>query len=219
MILPLGLHVLRKACAQVREWQRGGLHEHLGVSVNLSGKQFSNQRLVEETKRVLDETQLNPAFLHLEITETVIMENAATATDMLQRLKDIGIQLSIDDFGTGYSSLSYLHQFPFDILKVDRSFVSRMTFDRNSKSIVETILILAKKLNKRVVAEGIETAEQLAQLKEINCDFGQGFLFSQPLPAAEIVRLLNLQDQNNSGYDAPLDAVITKATDVDTYAM
>src|SRR5204862_4541223 len=143
------------------------------VSVNLSSKQFQQLGLVEQIKETLRKTRLDPECLHLEITESVIMENAEEAAGMLGQLKALGVKLSIDDFGTGYSSLSYLHSFPFDILKVDQSFICRMASDNHSTVIVESILTLAQKLGKQVVAEGVEHEEQVAALLELGYGFGQ----------------------------------------------
>jgi len=184
LIIPLGEMVLRTACRQMKEWQDAwgsDIAQPLTVSVNLSGKQFSQSNLVEQIEQILKEVRLAPHSLRLEITESVVMENANSATDMLHQMKALGVQLSIDDFGTGYSSLSYLHRFPFDILKVDRSFVARMTSDRESAGIVETIMMLSDKLGKYVVAEGIETEGQLELLKAMGCEYGQGYLFSEPV--------------------------------------
>ena len=160
------------------------------MSVNLSGKQFKQPDLVEKVKEILTLSNIVPSTLRLEITETVIMENAVTAIDMLHQLKALDIKLSIDDFGTGYSSLSYLHRFPFDILKIDRSFVSRMNTERESRSIVKTIMTLANELGKDVVAEGIETNEQHRLLTDLACQYGQGYLFSKPLTFDKIEDLL-----------------------------
>jgi diguanylate cyclase (GGDEF)-like protein/PAS domain S-box-containing protein len=191
MIVPLGLQVLRTACAQLRKWQdEVPGHQQLSMSVNLSSKQLVSTDFVHDVRKILRETGVDPSLLRLEVTESVIMEKAETATAMLVELKGMGVQLSIDDFGTGYSSLSYLHQFPFDILKVDRSFVSRLCFDQDSKSIVETILILARKLNKKVIAEGIETADQRAELENLGVELAQGYLFSRPLPPADASLML-----------------------------
>jgi EAL domain-containing protein (putative c-di-GMP-specific phosphodiesterase class I) len=132
----------------------------------------------EEIRKVIRDEQIEPSCIRIEITESIVMENASAAIETLKQLKSIGVQLSIDDFGTGYSSLSYLHRFPFDILKIDRSFVSRMNTDKDSLSIVETIVTLAKKLGKSIVAEGVETEDHKTTLAELLCDYGQGYLFS-----------------------------------------
>jgi len=187
LVIPLGMAVLKEACRQMYAWQSQFPSDpKLSVSVNLSSKQFQQLGLVDQIKACLRETKLAPECLHLEITESVIMQNADEAARMLGQLKALGVRLSIDDFGTGYSSLSYLHSFPFDILKVDRSFVQRMGSDKESTGIIETILILAGKLGKSVIAEGIETPGQLAELIAAGCDSGQGYLFSKPV-AAEVV--------------------------------
>ena len=139
--------------------------------------------LVEQIGKILGETSLDARHLKLEITESVIMENADSAADILSQLKNIDLQLYMDDFGTGYSSLSYLHRFPIDTLKIDRSFVSRMGIDEESSEIVRTIVTLAQNLGMEVTAEGVETAEQLAQLRTLTCERGQGYFFSKPLDA------------------------------------
>jgi EAL domain-containing protein (putative c-di-GMP-specific phosphodiesterase class I) len=190
VIIPLGMKVLRQACLQLRQWEyKYPASRDLTISVNLSAKQFAQPNLVDEVRRTLIETKLAASRLRLEITESVIMGKAQTSIDMLSQLKALGVQLSIDDFGTGYSSLSYLHRFPVDILKIDRSFVSGMGIDKESTGIVETILTLAEKLDKKVVAEGVETAQQLIQLKALACEFGQGYLFSMPIDAETTERL------------------------------
>lgn len=182
LIVPIGFWVLCNACRQLRDWQkRFSTQLRLSVSVNLSSKQFSQPNLIEQIDQILRETSLNSCNLKLEITESVVMENAESATKMLLQLKALGVQLHIDDFGTGYSSLSYLHRFPIDQLKIDRSFVSRMGADDDSTEIVRAIVTLAQNLGMSVTAEGIETAEQLTQLREMQCEYGQGYFFSKPL--------------------------------------
>jgi EAL domain-containing protein (putative c-di-GMP-specific phosphodiesterase class I) len=182
LIIPLGMLVLQEACRQIVQWHnKYPRAQPLTLSVNLSSKQFTQLNLVDLIKEGLDETGMDPSLLHLEITESVIMEKAQDAAEMLSQLKALGVKLSIDDFGTGYSSLSYLHRFPFDILKIDRSFICRMGTDTESTGIVETILTLAQKLGKKAVAEGVETEEQVAALQALGCGYGQGYLFSRPL--------------------------------------
>ncbi|MCB1022921.1 MAG: bifunctional diguanylate cyclase/phosphodiesterase [Acidobacteria bacterium] len=192
LIVPITLWILRKSCSQLAEWKRKyPNHSDLMISVNLSGKHFAQHDLVKQVKDILRDTKLDPRFLKLELTESAIMENAETAIFMLKRLRDIGVQLSIDDFGTGYSSLSYLHRFPINTLKVDRSFVGSMEEGSENGEIVRTIIALAKALNLSVIAEGIETVHQLHQLRVLNCEYGQGYLFSRPVPreqAEEIIR-------------------------------
>jgi diguanylate cyclase (GGDEF)-like protein len=182
MIIPIGLWVLGEACRQIRRWQ--GLcpaDEPLTMNVNLSGKQFMQPDLLEQIEAVLRETGLDPRSLKLEITESVVMENIETATRTLERLRALGVELSIDDFGTGYSSLSYLQRFPVSTLKIDRSFVSRMTESDGTAEIVRTIMRLAQNLGMDVVAEGVETECQRAQLSALECEFGQGYYFSRPM--------------------------------------
>jgi diguanylate cyclase (GGDEF)-like protein/PAS domain S-box-containing protein len=191
LIVPLGLWVLNEACRQMREWQREGFaDEAMTVSVNLSSRQFSQADLIEQISSALRESGLRAGNLKLEITESMVMENIDTAIDMLTQLRGLGVGLSIDDFGTGYSSLSYLHRFPIDTLKIDRSFVTQMTDNSENAEIVRTIVTLARSLDMSVVAEGVETADQLRQLGELGCDYGQGYLFSRPVGAGQAAGLL-----------------------------
>jgi diguanylate cyclase (GGDEF)-like protein len=191
-IVPLTLWMLQKSCRQLAEWQkRSPLNQHLMMSVNLSGKHFAQPDIVEQIRWILKETGVDPACLKLEITESAIMENAESTIAMLKSLRQLGVQLSIDDFGTGYSSLSYLHRFPIDLLKVDRSFVSTMEDGSENGEIVRTIIALAKTLKLSVVAEGIESIHQLHQLRILGCEYGQGYLFSRPVPAEEAQLILD----------------------------
>jgi diguanylate cyclase (GGDEF)-like protein len=191
-IVPLTLWILQKSCAQLVQWQnRSPLNKNLMMSVNLSGKHFAQPDIVEQIRWIIKETGVNPACLKLEITESAIMENAESTIAMLKNLRLLGVQLSIDDFGTGYSSLSYLHRFPIDMLKVDRSFVGSMEDGTENGEIVRTIIALAKTLNLSVVAEGIESIHQLHQLRILGCEFGQGYLFSRPVPAEEAQTILD----------------------------
>ncbi len=190
LIVPITLWILRKSCNQLVEWKKKfPEYQDLMTSVNLSGKHFAQPDLVKHVKDILLETNMDPAYLKLELTESAIMDNADTAIFLLKRLRDIGVQLSIDDFGTGYSSLSYLHRFPIDTLKVDRSFVSTMEDGSENGEIVRTVIALAKALNLSVIAEGIETVHQLHQLRVLNCEYGQGYLFSRPVPAEKAEEL------------------------------
>ena len=191
IIVPITLWILRESCRQMVEWhQLEPNNKFLTISVNLSGKHFAHNSLVEEVRKIIVETGISPSCLKLEITESAVMENAERTIEMLKQLKELGVQLSIDDFGTGYSSLSYLHRFPIDTLKVDRSFVSTMEDGSENGEIVRTVISLAKTLGMDVVAEGIETIHQLHQLQILGCEYGQGYLFSRPVPREEAERLL-----------------------------
>lgn len=190
LIIPIGQWVLEEACKKVREWQISSPgHRAMSLSVNLSARQIAQPDILERIKDALKQSNLDPHYLKLEITESVVMENAEAATLMFKQLRALGVQLSIDDFGTGYSSLSYLHRFPLNYLKIDRSFIMRMTTD-NDNAIVKTISTLAQNLGMEVIAEGIETEEQYQQLKELGCEYGQGFLFSHPVDPEGVLRLL-----------------------------
>jgi len=198
LIVPLGWWVLREACCQMRSWQRQfgsavmlSLGGPLTISVNISSKQFLQPNLIEQIKQILQETELDARSLKLEITESTFMENADSATAMLLEMQRLGIRLAIDDFGTGYSSLSYLNRFPTDTLKIDRSFVMGMSSELESLEIVRIVVMLARNLGMDVVAEGVETSEQLAQLKALQCHNGQGYLFSKPLPSKGATTLLS----------------------------
>jgi EAL domain-containing protein (putative c-di-GMP-specific phosphodiesterase class I) len=191
LIAIIGQKVLRESCRQLREWQQKYPEARsLSISVNLSSKQFTQSDLIQQIRQVLRETGLKPECLHLEITESAVMENTENAIRMLKELRALGAKLSIDDFGTGYSSLSYLHRFPFDTLKIDRSFVGRMEEQSDNAEIVRTILVLAHNLGMDVIAEGVETEEQLAILRTMNCQCGQGYLFSKPADPVVIEQFL-----------------------------
>ncbi|MEM7592830.1 MAG: EAL domain-containing protein, partial [Cyanobacteria bacterium P01_A01_bin.83] len=182
LIIPIGNWLLKEACMTARNWQlKYPEHPEIKISVNLSAQQFREPQLVEEIENILAETDLPGRFLKLEITESVLIENLETVTEIILHLRKQDIQFSIDDFGTGYSSLSYLHRFPVDTIKIDRSFVSQMQADGENSAIVKAIITLAHMLNMDVIAEGIETTSQLAQLKLLQCEYGQGFFFSKPL--------------------------------------
>ncbi len=191
LIIPIGHWVLKEACTQIKIWQNQFPFEKpLTISVNISGKQFSHPHLIEQIYQIIKETELEANNLKLEITESTIMENAETARSMLFQLRDLNIQLQIDDFGTGYSSLSYLHRFPVNTLKIDRSFVSRIGSNDENLEIVKTIILLAKNLGMEVIAEGIETEEQLIQLRNLNCEYGQGYYFAKPMDRSIIEKFI-----------------------------
>ena len=202
IIAQIGKWVLEEACRQARAWQKKfPAHPPLQMSVNLSGKQFMKSDLIGQVREALAATGLDPRTLKLEITESIMMENIETAAETLSQLRALGLQLSIDDFGTGYSSLSYLHRFPISTLKIDRSFVGRMDATGENAEIVRTIIMLARNLDMDVVAEGVETAEQLKQLKALGCEYAQGFLFSRPLDACAAESLL--EEHESSRLAAP----------------
>jgi len=190
LVVPAGRSILLRACRQLRRWHDRGWPA-LSMSVNLSARQFASKSLLSDIDEILAATGVNPACLKLEITETAVMEDAASAALLMEQIRGRQIQLSIDDFGTGYSSLYYLHLFPIDNLKIDRSFIEQVEHSRRNLKIVETILRLSKELGFAAIAEGVATEQQLALLKVLDCEFGQGFLFSRPLPPDEIELLLS----------------------------
>jgi diguanylate cyclase (GGDEF)-like protein/PAS domain S-box-containing protein len=189
LIVPLGFWVLRTACAQNKAWQEAG-YPPLKVAVNLSTRLFKQQTLIQAVAQTLNETGLDPGYLELELTEGIIMENIEAAITTLKELKKMGIHVSVDDFGTGYSSLAYLKRFPIDTLKIDRSFVLDLTTDPDDAMIAVLIINMAHNLKLKVIAEGVESKEQLAFLRSHGCDEIQGYLFSRPIPAEEFVKLL-----------------------------
>jgi len=179
-ILPLGEWALRSACEQMMAWRRQGFPP-IALSVNLSIRQFRQHDLAERIARILADAGMEPRWLELEITES-IMADVAFATEMLERLKKLGVRISIDDFGTGYSSLYYLKKFPIDKLKIDRAFVNDVLTDRNDAAIVSGISAMARDLQLKVTAEGVENEDQVAFLKEMKCQEAQGYFFSRPVP-------------------------------------
>ncbi len=190
LIPPMGEWVLREACRQNQEWRKQGLMK-ITMAVNLSAVQFRQKNLGEIIKAILHESGLAPSGLELEITEGVVMQDAEAAILLLEDMKAMGLKLSVDDFGTGYSSLSYLKRFPIDKFKIDQSFVHDLTTDTDDAVIVSTIISMAHSLKLKVIAEGVETAEQLAFLKQQGCDEIQGYYFSQPVSAEKFTKLLS----------------------------
>jgi diguanylate cyclase (GGDEF)-like protein/PAS domain S-box-containing protein len=185
LILPLGEWVLRTACTQMRTWIDTGVDVPL-MSVNLSLRQFQQYDIVESVRRVLAETGLDAAALELEITETAAMQNAESTVEVLQALRDLGVSIAIDDFGTGYSSLNYLKRFPITAVKIDRAFIRDLATSDGDAAIVSAVVGIARALKLRVIAEGVETEEQLSFLRRRNCDAAQGYLFSRPVSAASL---------------------------------
>jgi EAL domain-containing protein (putative c-di-GMP-specific phosphodiesterase class I) len=191
LIIAIDRWVLRRACREVREWQQKTPDgDRLSVSVNLSAKQFHHADLVETIRSAITESGLPGESLGIEITEGVLIDNTSTAGAMLGEMRKLGARIYLDDFGTGYSSLSYLQRFPIDAVKIDRSFVSRLGPKAEGHEIVQAIVTLAHNLGMRVIAEGIETADQLALLRRLKCGYGQGWLFSKPIPHEEATELL-----------------------------
>src|SRR6266566_10166925 len=191
LIRELGWWNLREACRQISEWKaQSDSYLNFTMNVNLSAKQFLQPNLVEEIRELIRELAFSPETLKLEITETTVMIDPIATAKMLQQIKSMGILLAIDDFGTGYSSLSYLHRFPLDTLKIDRSFISGVGHAGEGMEIAQTIMPMAKNLRLDVIAEGVETIEQVALLKKLQCKYAQGYYFSKPLAAAEVAELL-----------------------------
>ncbi|HWP46326.1 MAG TPA: EAL domain-containing protein [Candidatus Limnocylindrales bacterium] len=195
-IIPLGEWVLLTACAQNKAWQDAGLPP-LRMAVNLSISHFKREDLTKMLAQVLEKTGLHPSYLELELTESIGMENVERAITKLQELKALGVKLSIDDFGTGYSSLSYLKRFPIDTLKIDQSFVQHIPTNPNDAAITTAIIAMAHSLNLKVIAEGVETEEQLTFLRPYRCDEMQGFLFSKPMPAEEFIQFFREKMTDN----------------------
>jgi diguanylate cyclase (GGDEF)-like protein len=194
LIIPIGAWVLEQACHQLRDWHhRGPVGPRGSVEVNLSARQIDDPEIVGTVEEILSRTGLPPEHLTLEITESALMKDAASALVVLQALKKIGVLLAIDDFGTGYSSLSYLQRFPLDIVKVDRMFVEGLGRNEGGDEIVSAVIQLAHALGLVVVAEGVETEQQFEVLRSLDCDFAQGFLFSRPVPASELRALFGLR--------------------------
>jgi diguanylate cyclase (GGDEF)-like protein len=191
LIQPITVWILKETCNQLAHWQKvAPEYKDLVISVNISGKHLSNDDLVDDVEAALEASKIHPNALKLEITESSAMENAEHTINVLNKLKHIGVQLSIDDFGTGYSSLSYLHRLPFDTLKIDRSFVYSVGTQGENSEILQTIISLAKNLKMRVIAEGVETTSQLAVLRNLGCDYAQGFLLAKPKGREETEELL-----------------------------
>lgn len=189
MILQLGAWVLRSACRQMRQWMDAGLTGFI-VSVNVSAAQMQRPTFVEDVRKTIEETGIDPGTLELELTESVLMDNAERAVGLMHELKKLGVRLALDDFGVGYSSLSYLRRFPLDKLKIDQSFICDITQDGNDAALVRAIIAMGHHLGMRVVAEGVETAAQYGYLKRNHCDEFQGYYFSRPLAAVDIPELL-----------------------------
>jgi diguanylate cyclase (GGDEF)-like protein/PAS domain S-box-containing protein len=188
LIIPIGYWVLKTVCAQMKKWQNE-YADDFRVAINVSSVQLRQPDFADRVMKIIRDARINPGCLDLEITESVMMDHGQATVDALNKLRAIGIHVCLDDFGTGYSSLSYLPTFPVDVLKIDRSFIDRITAGGEQAKIIETILLLGKSLNIEVIAEGIETDDQLAHLKAIQCHHGQGFLFSKPVDSKTVEKL------------------------------
>jgi EAL domain-containing protein (putative c-di-GMP-specific phosphodiesterase class I)/GGDEF domain-containing protein len=193
LIWPLGAWVLREACRQAAEWQRTSpaRDKPLALNINLSGRQLQFPQVVDDVAQALEESGLPPDSLVLEMTESVLMDDNENVLDILRRIKGLGARLAIDDFGTGYSSLSYLHRFPVDMLKIDRSFVERLSHASDNAELARTIVRLGQSLQLVTVAEGVEDSAQFLALRRMGCDVGQGYYFGRPMESEEIGRLLH----------------------------
>ncbi len=189
LILPISAWVLREACRQSRAWVDAGL-PLISIAVNVSGMDFREENFLENLSAILAETGMDPRYLQLELTESILMHRAETTASILQALREKGITVAIDDFGTGYSSLSYLRKFPVDVLKIDQSFVRQISSGSKDKVLVATVINMARSLRLRVVAEGVETLDELRFLQGRQCDEAQGYYFSRPLPAEKFAELL-----------------------------
>ncbi|MBF0561935.1 MAG: bifunctional diguanylate cyclase/phosphodiesterase, partial [Alphaproteobacteria bacterium] len=187
LILPIGEWVLREACLQVEQWILSGL-PRIKVAVNLSARQFQDSALTSRILDIMSETHMDAELLELELTESMLVENAEEAIQALWALRGLGITLSIDDFGTGYSSLSYLKRFPIDSLKIDQSFVRDIPTNKDDAAITKAIVSLAKSLDLKIIAEGLEEIAQIEFLASLGCDQGQGYYFSRPIPADDFMR-------------------------------
>ena len=190
LIVPLGEWIINKVCKENKKWHDMG-YDHLTAAVNISAKQFSQDNIIEVIENALTASNLNPNYLELELTESVIMDDFERTIKLFKTFKDMGIKLSIDDFGTGYSSLSYLKQFPIDSLKIDQSFISNLTKDSiNDITIANLVIDLGHKLGLQVIAEGVETQQQIDFLSEFACDKIQGYIVSKPLDKDDFEKLL-----------------------------
>ena len=188
MIVPIGDWVLREALTQAQAWQAPD--RPLTIAVNVSANQLSRRSFVDRLRQLINETGINPGLIELEVTESVIIEGTSEARDALDQIAALGVNLAIDDFGTGYSGLAYLKRLPIDTAKIDQSFVRDLTIDPDDAAIVTAIVAMSKSLGVEVIAEGIETEEQLAELKRLGCHRGQGYLLARPMTAAAVAKLL-----------------------------
>jgi EAL domain-containing protein (putative c-di-GMP-specific phosphodiesterase class I) len=218
LIVPLGAWVLREVCRQSQAWKLEG-HPAASIAVNISALQFAQEDFADSVAEILAETGAPGAALVLELTESIVMNNFTESARQMERLKKLGVRIAIDDFGTGYSSLSYLHRLPIDVLKIDRSFIENLNQPDGTGPIVEAVLSMAHTLGLRVVAEGVETAQQLDTLHQRGCDLIQGYFFSRPVPAEAAAGFLqsgSLQRGDLAALDAaPISLAIPQSEEVE----
>jgi EAL domain-containing protein (putative c-di-GMP-specific phosphodiesterase class I) len=198
LIVDIGYWVVERALRQLRTWRADARVGRLMMRINLSARQIAHNGLVPRVTELVFASGVDPSEVCFELTETAVMVDPAGALEVLEGLKDIGVSIAIDDFGTGYSSLAYLHQFPVDLLKIDRSFVARLDRDEKEESLVRAIVLMADALGLPVTAEGIETVEQLEKLVQLGCPHGQGYLLARPAPAADLDEVLTRHDEGAS---------------------
>jgi len=211
LILPLGRLVLERACRQAREW-RERFNMPLSIAVNLSARQFQQAGLVEEVEQILVSTEVDPSQISLEITESLAMEDAERTSQILTRLKNLGVKVSIDDFGTGYSALGYLATFPVDVVKVDRSFIDKIDVDPVKSAIVSAVINLALAIGTTTVVEGVETKEEVDHLLGLGCTMAQGYYFARPMPAEQLTEMLASVAQLDPGLRPVRPAKRTRQT-------
>ena len=189
LILPIGNYVLEAACTQLKKWQRAA-HGSLKLAVNVSARQFRQKQFVNQVETIISRFAIDPALLKLELTESVVLDDVEDTIAKMRDLKKMGVLFSMDDFGTGYSSLSYLKRLPFDQIKIDQSFVRDLVLDRSDRVLVKTIIEMARNFDVEVIAEGVETNDQLIILQDMGCNAYQGYLFGEPVAVDEFERLV-----------------------------
>ena len=205
LIIDVGAWVLQAACGQGATWRAAG--QQIGMAVNVSARQLDTDGLVADVRNALSQSGLDPSALTLEVTETTLMRNVEETAQRLMAIKQLGVRIAIDDFGTGYSSLAHLQQFPVDSLKIDRSFISRLTENAEGEALIHTLVQLGKALSIETLAEGIEQPQELSMLQDEQCDSGQGFLYARPLDVAAVEAFL----QTRSDVDAPAVPAATRS--------
>lgn len=201
-IISLGQFVLEQALEKTASWQKN-FNSDFQIAVNLSPRQFRDIQLINVIKKCLATTKVSPHSLELEITEGILL--SGYVKEVLANINTLGLKMAMDDFGTGYSSLSYLRKYSFDVLKIDRSFVSEMTTNNKDNALINAVISMSHALGLKVIAEGVETQQQHDQLKMLGCDYGQGYLFSKPLSVADMTELLRTEFKNNINTDHGLD--------------